>query len=121
MKKVVLVALFMVGLLADNNITKLGERVYIENSCNSCHGNFAEGSGSAPKLIGLKEKYLIERLNELKSGKVRSAFGGIMVSFAKALDENQTKAVSKYLSTLKKDTNIERYDVEFDPSDDGSS
>jgi hypothetical protein len=44
-----------------------------------------------------------------------------MVSFAKALDKNETKAVSRYLSILKKDTNIERYDVEFDPSDDGSS
>ena len=121
MKKIALVSLLTIAVFGDSNITKLGERVYIENSCNSCHGNFAEGSGSAPKLIGLKEKYLIERLNELKSGKVRIAFGGIMVSFAKALDENQTKAVSKYLSTLKKDNNIERYDVEFDPSDDGSS
>ena len=121
MKKVVLIALFVIGLLGDNNITKLGEKIYIENSCNSCHGNFGEGSGSAPKLIGQKKKVLIKRLNELKNGKVKTPFGGIMVSFAKALDKNQMEAVSIYLSTLKKDKDIERYDVEFSPSDDGSS
>ncbi len=121
MKKILLLLPLM--LCADNNQTdmKKGEKLYIENSCNSCHGNYAEGMGSAPRLIGQKEEVLLKRLKALKRGETRSPFGGIMVSFAKSLDENETVEVAKYLSKLKKSENQERYDEEYDPSDDGSS
>jgi cytochrome c553 len=122
MKKLLIVPLALMA--NDNNITaeiKNGERLYIENSCNSCHGNYGEGIGSAPRLIGQREEVLIKRLEALKKGKTRSPFGGIMVSFAKSLDRNETINVAKYLSKLKKSQNIERYDNEYDPSDDGSS
>jgi len=124
MRKKILLILPIILLSNDNNLTKQiknGEKLYIENSCNSCHGNYGEGIGSAPRLIGQKEKILIERLNELKKGKTRTAFGGVMVSFAKSLDENETIDMAKYLSNLKKEENKERYDTEYDPSDDGSS
>jgi len=121
MIKLILIILpFILLANSDTQISK-GELIYIENSCNSCHGNYGEGIGSAPKLIGQKEDRLIKRLRELKKGKTRSSFGGIMVSFAKSLDENETIEVAKYLSTLKKDTTREIYDQEYDPSDDGSS
>ncbi|HHB95188.1 MAG TPA: c-type cytochrome [Campylobacterales bacterium] len=110
-------------LANDNNSTKTksGELLYIENSCNACHGNYGEGMGSAPRLIGQKEEVLLKRLKALQKGKTISPFGGIMVSFAKSLDENETIEMSKYLSKLKKVENPERYDNEYDPSDDGSS
>jgi hypothetical protein len=44
-----------------------------------------------------------------------------MISFAKALDENQTKAMAKYLSNLKTNVNEERYEIKFDPAGDGGS
>jgi len=110
-------------LLADNNTTltkiKKGDLLYIENSCNSCHGNYGEGIGSAPRLIGQREEVLFKRLQELKKGKTKTPFGGIMVSFAKSLDINESREISKYLSTLKKSENIDRYDEEYDPSGDG--
>jgi len=124
MRKKLLLILPIMLLSNDNNLAKQiknGERLYIENSCNSCHGNYGEGIGSAPKLMGRDEKFLIERLNELKKGKTRTPFGGVMVSFAKSLDGNETIDVAKYLSHLKKEENKERYDIEYDPSDDGSS
>jgi len=121
MIKKLLLILPLTLLADDKNITKLGETLYIENSCNSCHGNYGEGMGSAPRLIGQKEEVLLKRLKELQKGKTRSPFGGIMVSFAKSLDENETIEMSKYLSKLKKVENPERYDNEYDPSDDGSS
>ncbi len=102
MKKILLILPLM--LLAENNQIELkkGELIYIENSCNSCHGNYGEGMGSAPKLMGQKEEILIRRINELKKGKIKSSFGGIMVSFAKSLDKNETIEIAKYLSKLKK-------------------
>ena len=123
MIKKLLLILPLTLLANDNNSTKTksGEMLYIENSCNSCHGNYGEGMGSAPRLIGQKEEVLLKRLKELQKGKTKSPFGGIMVSFAKSLDENETIEMSKYLSKLKKVENPERYDNEYDPSDDGSS
>ena len=44
-----------------------------------------------------------------------------MISFAKALDENQTKKMAKYISNLKRKINKEHYDIEYEPSDDGGS
>ena len=95
--------------------------LYLSNACNSCHGMYGEGIGSSPRLQGQKEYVLLKRLKALKNGKARTAFGGVMVSFAQALDENQTIEMAKYLSTLKPNEDEERYDEEYDPNSDGSS
>ena len=106
-------------LLADSNTTT-AERLYIENSCNSCHGNYAEGMGSAPRLIGRREEVLLKRLKALQKGKTRSPFGGIMISFAKSLDDNQTKMMAKYLSHLKKVKPKEVYEDDYSNENDSS-
>jgi len=97
------------------------EQVYLKNACNSCHGMYGEGMGSAPRLQGQRESILLKRLKNLQQGKTRSPFGTIMISFAKALDENQTVQMAKYLSTLKTVINKDRYDEEYDPAGDGGS
>jgi cytochrome c553 len=99
------------------------ESIYFKNGCNSCHGNFAEGMGTAPKLQGQKEEVLYARLKNLQAGKTRSPFGTVMISFAQTLDENQTKAMAKWLSQLKKEEPQERYEPDnfFDNTGDGSS
>ena len=66
------------------------ETLYLKNACNSCHGMYGEGIGASPRLQGVREEILLRRLKDLQEGKTRSAFGSIMISFAKALDENQT-------------------------------
>ncbi|HHD78394.1 MAG TPA: c-type cytochrome [Epsilonproteobacteria bacterium] len=97
------------------------EQVYLKNACNSCHGMYGEGMGSAPRLQGVREEVLLRRLKNLQQGKTRSPFGSIMISFAKALDENQTVQMAKYLSTLKTVISKDRYDEEYDPAGDGGS
>jgi len=97
------------------------EQLYLKNACNSCHGMYGEGMGAAPRLQGVKEHILLRRLKNLKEGKTRTSFGSVMISFAKALDENQTIAMAKYLSTLKTIIPEDRYDEEYDPSGDGGS
>ncbi|WP_295419719.1 c-type cytochrome [Sulfurovum sp.] len=97
------------------------ESLYLKNACNSCHGMYAEGMGTAPRLQGQKEAVLLKRLKDLQQGKTRTAFGSVMISFAKALDANQTIAMAKYLATVKTTVNEERYEPEYDPSGDGGS
>jgi len=97
------------------------EQIYLKNACNSCHGMYGEGMGSAPRLQGQRESVLVERLKNLQQGKTRSPFGTVMISFAKSLDENQTVQMAKYLSTLKTVVSDDRYDEEYDPAGDGGS
>ena len=65
------------------------EALYLKNGCNGCHGMYGEGMGASPRLQGIREHVLLRRLKDLQNGKTRSAFGTIMISFAKALDENR--------------------------------
>jgi cytochrome c553 len=97
------------------------EVLYLKNGCNSCHGMYGEGMGASPRLQGVREQILLRRLKDLQNGKTRSAFGTIMISFAKALDANQTKEMAKYLSNLETKVDDERYEIEYDPAGDGGS
>lgn len=97
------------------------EQLYLKNACNSCHGMYGEGMGASPRLQGVKEHILLRRLKDLQQGKARSANGAIMISFAKALDENQTIEMAKYLSNLKTLIPDDRYDIEYEPAGDGGS
>lgn len=97
------------------------EALYLKNACNSCHGMYGEGMGASPRLQGVREETLLRRLKDLQAGKSRTAFGAIMISFAQALDENQTKQMAEYLSNLKTKVDDERYEIEYDPAGDGGS
>jgi len=98
------------------------ESLYLQNACNSCHGMYGEGMGASPRLQGKTKEVLLRRLKDLQQGKTRSAFGSIMISFAKSLDENQTIEMAKYLSTMKRVIPKERYEHDsFDNTGDGSS
>ena len=105
-------------LLCANNPMEI---LYLKNACNSCHGMYGEGMGATPRLQGVKEEILLRRLKDLQQGKTRTAFGTIMISFAKSLDNNQTIEMAKYLSTLEIKIDEDRYDEEYDPNDDGGS
>jgi len=116
-KLLTLVTLLSLPLVALDSM----ESLYLKNACNSCHGMYGEGMGSSPRLQGVREAVLLHRLKNLQQGKTRTAFGGVMVSFAKALDENQTKQMAHYLSNLKTVIDENRYDEEYDPAGDGGS
>jgi len=117
MKKLLLIITFSLSSYAGNSM----ELLYLKNACNSCHGMYGEGMGASPKLQGVAEHTLLRRLKNLQQGKTRTAFGTVMVSFAKALDENETKEMAKYLSNLITKVEDNRYDIEFEPAGDGGS
>ena len=97
------------------------ETLYLKNGCNSCHGMYAEGMGASPRLQGVRKDVLLQRLKDLQQGKTRTAFGSVMISFAKSLDKNQTIQMAEYLSTLKTTVNENHYEIEYDPAGDGGS
>ena len=97
------------------------ETYYLQNACHSCHGMYGEGIGASPKLQGVREDVLLRRLQNLQKGIVRSPSGFIMVSFAKAMDENQTVEMAKYLSNLETKVEEERYMIEDDRAGHGGS
>lgn len=117
MKKLIIFTAVSLFSFANSEMKQL----YLKNSCHSCHGIYGEGMGASPRLQGVSENVLLRRLKSLQEGKPRTAFGTVMISFAKALDENQTKAMAKYLSNLKTNVNEERYEIKFDPAGDGGS
>ena len=97
------------------------KQLYLQNACNSCHGNYGEGMGASPRLQGLKEEVILKRLKDLQEGKTRTAFGTIMVSFAKSLSTEQTRLMAKYLADLETKIPEERYEIEFAIEGDGDS
>jgi len=115
----ILLLLALTSLLSYGDNTM--ETLYLKNACNSCHGMYGQGMGASPRLQGVKEYILLRRLKDLQKGKTRSAFGSIMISFAKALDENETREMAKYLSTLETKIDDNRYDIEYEPAGDGGS
>ena len=118
MKKILFFSLFSLLLHASDDM----ETLYLKNACNACHGIYGEGMGATPRLQGQREDVLLRRLKDLQQGKTRSAFGTIMISFAKSLDENQTIEMAKYLSKMKKIIPKERYELDsYDNTGDGSS
>jgi len=117
MKKGFLLILSLLFLHASESM----EQLYMKNGCSSCHGIYAEGIGATPRLQGQRADVLSKRLRDLKRGKTRSAFGTIMISFAKALSDEQIEKMSHYLSTLKTTEAQERYELEYDQAGDGGS
>ncbi|RUM73440.1 MAG: cytochrome C [Sulfurovum sp.] len=117
MKKVLMVVAFL-GLSLYGGDDQKAEYFYLTHGCQSCHGMYGEGV-SAPRLQGVKEERLYERLKNLQAGKTRTTMGTVMITFAQSMDENMTHIMAHYLSTLKTPENSEYY--EQDPNEDGTS
>ena len=118
MKVFLLIGLFSMFLEASHEM----EILYMKSGCSSCHGIYAEGIGATPRLQGKPESLLKERLQNLKAGKTRSAFGTIMVSFAQALSDEQIEKMAHWLAHLKKMEPDEKYELEYyDNTGDGAS
>ncbi|SMC09252.1 c-type cytochrome [Nitratiruptor tergarcus] len=116
MKKALLLSITAIYLLAqDSNVTQ-GEQLYTKNGCYGCHGSKAEGANSFPKLAGKSESYIIKRLHGYKNGTIHSNRADMMTPFAKALNENEIKAIAQYIHSLgkKKLFDEERYFQDYE-------
>ncbi|WP_060483193.1 cytochrome c [Pseudomonas sp. NBRC 111119] len=87
-------------------------------ACIACHG--ADGAGMAaagfPRLAGLPAAYLGKQLRDWRTGSRRQA---VMEPVAKALTEDEIKAVSTYLASLPQAPagNLRRQQIANDPTE----
>jgi len=73
------------------------------SACVACHGPYAEGNKPAayPALHSQHADYLIKTLTDFKNGARTSNRENMMYMIAKKMTDEDIKAVSYYISTLK--------------------
>ncbi len=79
------------------NIAAFNTSPLYKKSCASCHGNIGEGI-IGPKLIGKKEEYILNSLEDFKSGKRKNY---VMYGLLGNMSDEQLKDLSKEISTFK--------------------
>jgi len=113
MKNIIFIIAILVSIVAEDKID--AQTLYIQYSCPSCHAFYGQGTNIGPRLQNQREEVLLRRLKNLQKGIIRKPNGTIMISFAKSLDENQTKVMAHYLSIIKTSyENRELYDYDGD-------
>ncbi len=122
MKRLFLITTFSLFLFCstDNNESNQtteedsnGSSLYFTMGCNNCHGIYGDGIGNVPKLNNKTAKTLNRRLHELQKGETYSSSGGVMISFAQSLNDDDIEKLSKYISTLKEKTKKVYEDDDF--------
>jgi len=85
----------------------LGSKIYTGGTngvmaCTGCHGPKGAGLVAAgfPQVAGQKIQYVINQLNNFKSGARNNDASGMMTSVAAAMNDEQIVAVANYLSGL---------------------
>ncbi|WP_394752989.1 c-type cytochrome [Crenothrix sp.] len=90
-------------LSAGSNIYRNGDIVHEVSACIACHGPNGEGNKPAafPTLQSQHADYLIQTLTDFKNGVRSTNPDNMMAMIAKKMTDEQIKAVSYQLSTMK--------------------
>ena len=72
---------------------------YLAANCANCHGTNGAGSQGLPGLAGLKKEYIIEQMNNFKSG-AREAT--LMHQISKGYTDEQVAAMAAFFEQQKK-------------------
>lgn len=96
------------GIVTDRNLAAQGELIYYEGvdrtavpACAGCHENDASGSNKFPRLAGQNKAYVINQLNNFRTG-VRNNEPR-MRSVVRRLTDQEIQAVAEYVAGLKGD------------------
>lgn len=80
-----------------------GEALFAAKACIACHG--VEGKkpnvDTTPKLAGQNKGYLIQQINDIKSGARNNGGTAQMKGIAAGLTDDDIEAISTYLSAIK--------------------
>ena len=75
-----------------------GEALAKTNQCASCHGQQLEGKDAFPRLAGQSYDYLVDQLNNFKSGKRKDATG-MMPAVVSALSPQDFEDLAQFLAS----------------------
>lgn len=86
-----------------SNLYRNGDLTREVSACIACHGPSGEGNkpASFPALRSQHADYLIKTLNDFKAGLRSKNSDNMMYMIAKKMTEDEIKAVSYYISTMK--------------------
>jgi cytochrome c553 len=90
-------------LAVGSNLYRNGNLKSEVSACIACHGSSGEGNKPAafPALRSQHADYLLKTLADFKSGARSNNADDMMVMIAKKMSDEEIKAVSYYISTLK--------------------
>ncbi|WP_300088174.1 c-type cytochrome [uncultured Nitrosomonas sp.] len=97
------------GPVTDASLVKAGERLYqggnLENSipaCSSCHSPDGQGiPPHYPKINGQHPGYTLSQLQAFRQGTRKNDTNSAMQTIVSRMSEQEMKAVSEYIATLK--------------------
>lgn len=86
-----------------SNLYRNGDLATAVSACIACHGPFGEGNRPAayPALHSQHADYLIKTLTDFKNGVRTNNPENVMLMIAKKMTDQEIKAVSYYISTIK--------------------
>ena len=73
----------------------------LTSDCIECHGMDGKGNFETPPIAGLKESYILQRLEGFKSGKIKTT-DGIMHLYTEDMSEQQLQDLAAYWASRKK-------------------
>jgi cytochrome c len=106
-KKLLTIASTLVLSMAVNTSYALdGAAIYknpAKGGCSACHGKDAKTTimPMYPKIAGQNEAYILQQLKDIKSGKRNNGMTAAMKGIMHLVNDDEMKALAKYLSGLK--------------------
>ncbi len=101
MKTALFLLLLSIIVTANDALYNQGEMLYFQNGCNNCHGPDAKGSTTYPRLANKPKKYLKQKFDYFKKGKVDTVSQQMMSQFIAPLSKEQMEALIEFLANHK--------------------
>lgn len=95
---------FLVISLPAGNVQAKGDierGADLTSDCIECHGMDGKGNFETPPIAGLKESYILKRLQGFKSGKIKTT-DGIMHLYTEDMSDQQLQDLAAYWASRKK-------------------
>ena len=93
-----LVFIFALGTSALVAAQDANQGRLLASNCANCHGTDGRSQGGMPALTGLTKPYIIQQMQDYKSGKNTAT---IMHQLAKGYTDAQIEALAAYFSSVK--------------------
>lgn len=93
-----LVFIFALGASALVSAQDPNQARLLASNCANCHGTDGRSQGGIPALTGLAKPYIVQRMQDYKSGKGTAT---IMHQLAKGYTDAEIEALAAYFSSLK--------------------
>lgn len=106
MKKVIktIKSLLIASAIISTSTLSASDGATLYNKCAGCHGMAAEkvALGKSKVIANMSEKDLVSALNGYKDGSYGGAMKGLMKGQVAKLSQDDIKALSAYIASLKK-------------------